>query len=554
MRCAVYARYSSNNQRDASIEDQVRVCKERIEHEGWSLEATYADHAMSGASRLRPGYQKLLEDARSGEFDVVVAEALDRLSRDLEDTAALYKQLGFAGIKLFTLAEGEVTELHVGLKGTMNALYLKDLAAKTHRGLEGRVRQGRSADGKAFGYDVVREAGADGEAVRGKRRINTEKAAIVQRIFRDYAAGNSPRAIAKALNGEHVPGPTGKAWGPSTINGNVTRGTRILNNELYMGRLVWNRLRYVKDPQTGKRVSRLNARDKWITEDVPELRIIDADLWDKVKARQKAVRKNTRPATTKQAFWDRRRPRYLFSGLVKCGCCGGGFVVISKYLYGCATARNKGTCDNRLNIRRDVLEASVLNGLKEHLMGPDLFKEFADEFYREVNRLRLAEASHLDRMKADLETVGRKIQKIVAAITDGVPARSLKDELLTLERRQDELTAQLAEADVPAPLVHPNLAEIYRRKVAELHVTLNHDDSRAEAADIIRSLIDEIVLIPENGELRIDLKGELAAILAFANGDKKPATNQRDGLEQLKVVAGARFVQDPTKLELTKAV
>ena len=490
MRAVIYARYSSDMQRDASIEDQVRVCMERIEREGWSLAATYTDRGISGASRLRPGYQKLLEDARSNAFDVVVAEALDRLSRDLEDTAALYKQLGFAGIKLFTLAEGEVTELHVGLKGTMNALYLKDLAAKTHRGLEGRVRQGRSAGGKAYGYEVVRETGADGEAVRGKRRINPEEAAVVRRIFSDYAAGKSPRAIAKTLNGEHVSGPAGKAWGPSTINGNVARGTGILNNELYIGRLVWNRLRYIKDPRTGKRVSRLNARDQWIVEDVPELRIIDEGLWNKVKTRQKAVRKNTRPDSTEQAFWDRRRPRYLFSGLVKCGCCGGGFVVISKYLYGCATARNKGTCDNRLNIRRDVLEASVLNGLKEHLMDPDLFKEFADAFYSEVNRIRRAEASHLDRMKAELETVERKIRKIVAAIADGLPARSLKDELLMLEQRQDELTAELAEAEAPAPLVHPNLAEIYRRKVAELHVTLNHDDSRAEAADIIRSLID----------------------------------------------------------------
>ena len=89
----------------------------------------------------------------------------------------------------------------------------------------------------------------------------------------------------------------------------------------------------------------------------------------------------------------------------------------------------------------------------------------------------------------------------------------------------------MGEAEAPAPLLHPNLAEIYRRKVAELHVTLNHDDSRAEAADIIRSLIDEIVLTPENGELRIDLKGELAPILAFANDDKKPTAHRRDGIE-----------------------
>src|SRR5205809_4444533 len=128
MRAALYARYSTDLQREASIEDQVRVCRQRIEQEGWQLAATYSDAASSGASRLRPGYQKLLEDARAGEFDVVVSEALDRLSRDQEDVAALYKHLSFAGVKLVTTAEGEINELHVGLKGTMNALYLKDLA------------------------------------------------------------------------------------------------------------------------------------------------------------------------------------------------------------------------------------------------------------------------------------------------------------------------------------------------------------------------------------------------------------------------------------------
>src|SRR3546814_14246640 len=86
---------------------------------------------MSGASALRPGYQKLLEDARGGAFDVVVAEALDRLSRDQEDVAALYKRLNFAGVTIVTLAEGEISELHVGLKGTMNALFLKDLAQRS---------------------------------------------------------------------------------------------------------------------------------------------------------------------------------------------------------------------------------------------------------------------------------------------------------------------------------------------------------------------------------------------------------------------------------------
>ena len=154
MRAVIYARYSSDQQREASIEDQVRLCRERIEQEGWEYLHAYTDRAQSGASALRPAYQALLEDARRGGFDIVVAEALDRLSRDQEDVAGLLKRLRFAGVRLFTLAEGEIGELHVGLKGTMNALFLRDLADKTRRGLSGRIKKGRSAGGLCYGYDA----------------------------------------------------------------------------------------------------------------------------------------------------------------------------------------------------------------------------------------------------------------------------------------------------------------------------------------------------------------------------------------------------------------
>ena len=157
MRAAIYARYSSENQKEASLEDQVRYCKRLVEDRGWTIAKTYTDRALSGATPLRPGYQDLLADARSGQFDVVVAEGLDRLSRDQETIAAFFKQVRFAGVSIVTRAEGEISELHVGLKGTMNALFLKDLAIKTHRGLEGRIRAGRSAGGRAYGYDIVRK-------------------------------------------------------------------------------------------------------------------------------------------------------------------------------------------------------------------------------------------------------------------------------------------------------------------------------------------------------------------------------------------------------------
>lgn len=272
-RIALYARYSSDNQRDASIADQLRVCRVHAEKQGWQVVEEYTDHAISGASLLRPGIQALISDATRGRFRYVLAEAMDRLSRDQEDIAGLFKRMAYSDVKIVTLSEGEVTHLHVGLNGTMNALFLKDLADKTRRGQRGRVELGKSGGGNAYGYDVVKKFDGNGEPVRGDRTINEFQANVIRRIFRDYAAGKSAKRIAFELNKETIPAPGGGDWGFSTINGNPKRGNGILNNEMYVGKLIWNRQRFIKDPDTGKRQARMNPEAEWITQDVPELRV-----------------------------------------------------------------------------------------------------------------------------------------------------------------------------------------------------------------------------------------------------------------------------------------
>lgn len=279
MRVALYARYSTDNQRDASISDQFRVCRAYAEKQGWQIVEEYSDHAISGASLLRAGVQALITDALRGRFQAVLAEAMDRLSRDQEDIAGLFKRMAYANVKIVTLSEGEVTHLHVGLKGTMNALFLKDLADKTRRGLRGRVELGKSGGGNSYGYDVVKQFQADGEPIRGDRAINETEAEVVRRIFGDYVAGKSAKRIAAELNRDGISAPGGGDWGFSTINGNAKRGNGILNREFYIGRMVWNRQRFIKDPETGKRQARPNPAAEWIVQEIPELRVIDDELW-----------------------------------------------------------------------------------------------------------------------------------------------------------------------------------------------------------------------------------------------------------------------------------
>ncbi|EHH69515.1 recombinase family protein [Gluconobacter morbifer] len=547
MKVALYARYSSDNQRDASIEDQLRACRGYADTQGWAIVDSYSDRAISGASLIRPGIQELITDANAGRFQILLTEAMDRLSRDQEDIAGLFKRMSFAGIKIVTLSEGEINHLHIGLTGTMNALYLRELGNKTRRGLRGRVEQGKSGGGLCYSYDVVKQRDGHGEAICGERSINDDQAQIVRRIFRDYADGKSPKSIALSLNAEGHRGPLSGAWSPSTINGNRERGTGILNNELYIGRLIWNRLRYIKDPSTGKRVSRLNPESEWVLQDGPDLRIIEQDLWDAVKDRQskttwsqKFLGSGVHPLNALQ------RPTHLLTGLIKCGCCGGGFSMISKHHLGCSTARNKGTCENRLTIRRDVLEKSVLNGLRTQMMDPALFKEFCNEFTHEINRLRMEKGADLIALKSELPKIERELDKAVQAILDGFASPALKRRMEELEARKAEIEERLAKAPSPPSLLHPNMAELYRQKIASLHASLQNEATGTQAREAIRSLITRIRLIPENGELGIFLEGDLAAMLGFALNKKNAAVHPDHGvlekfLVQGSMVAGAGF-------------
>jgi hypothetical protein len=451
-----------------------------------------------------------------------------------------FKRLTFAGVNIVTLAEGDITHLHVGLKGTMNALFLKDLADKTRRGLRGRVELGKSGGGLCYGYKVARAK--DDGAASGERQIVPAEAEVIRRIFREYAAGLSPKALAKQLNAERCPGPGGAPWNPSAIHGNPARGTGILNNELYVGRLVWNRLRYVKDPDTGKRVSRSNPASDWVTTSVPELRIVDDDVWNQVKARQIEMRRVASNGDPKR-FNQARRPKYLFCGLTKCAECGGGYVMYWRDRLACFGARSRGTCTNRLTISRQEVEERVLVALREKLMRRDLFEDFCREYVRELNRLRMEHRAGLSSARTELAAVEREIRKLVQAIKDGVSALSIKDELLSLEARKADLQSRLHAPDMPE-LLHPRMSDVYREKVGSLCLALENEESRTGAVDAIRALVEAIVLEPDGERLKITLKGDLAGMLSAARHSKR-SPDTGDLLVQIKLVAGGGF-EPPT--------
>lgn len=498
MRAVIYARYSSDNQREASIEDQIEICRRYIDRQGWALARSYQDHALSGASDQRPAYQQMLADAAANRFDVVVTEALDRLGRRLSDVARLYDHLEFQGIMLHAVNIGPVTTMHVGLLGTMAQLFLSDLKEKTRRGQLGRALAGKIPGGKAYGYQLV-------EGQSGERELDDAEALVIRRIFREFAAGKSPRAIAKALNAEGVGGPDGRQWRDTTIRGQVDRGTGILNNSLYVGRLEWNRCSYIKDPRTGKRVARPNTRDRWEIVEVPALRIIDDDLWDAVKHRQGSVSFEIRRDDSGNALnrTHRRKFLWLLRGWIH--HCD------DRSLWLCHSG-SKGTCSNNATVSREEIEARVLGGLKERLMAPELVREFIRAFQEEANRAAAELEQQTKAYRVHLDAIERKIAGLVAAVEEGSYSRALGDRLAALERQQELLRARLSDAPSSIVRLHPRLAEIYADKVKQLETSLNDPAIREEAADVLRSLIDRIELHPRPDGKGVDarLYGDLA--------------------------------------------
>ncbi len=287
--------------------------------------------------------------------------------------------------------------------------------------------------------------------------------------------------------------------------------------------------------------------------DQPELRIVAQDLWDLAKARQKAL------DTTLQGLHRNNRPNYLLSGLLKCGACGGGYSKINSERYGCSQSRNKGTsvCSNKKTIKRDKIEALVLNALKTHLMRDDLVKIFCAEYTKHFNKLQSQQDQTLKGYKSEQTKLTTERANIVQAIKDGMPADLLKDDLLAVTDRLEKLSVILKAKPTSEPLLHPAMAQRYRKSISDLTRLLNQEDVRGEAHIHLRGLIEKIMLtpMPEQDELAIDLYGSLAGILKIASqenpmnnhtGIKKRlrqiAVNDNYSTEpSIELVAGARF-------------
>ncbi len=553
-RVAIYARFSTDLQNPKSTEDQIRECSVHAEREGWTIVEVFQDQGISGATAERPGYQSLLAAVQAKTVDIVLIEHIDRLARDTEHMTAFYKAATHADTEIHSLGKGKLGILDIGIMGTLAALYLEDVADKTRRGLAGRIEQGKSAGGLSYGYR--RPLDERGDPIKGKLEIDEAHAAVVMRIFKEYAGGKSPLRIAADLNADKIPAPRGRGegsghWKQNTINGNRERGTGILNNELYMGRRIWNRLRYSKHPVTGRRVSKLNPPEDWKTSEVPELRILDQDLWLAVKERQDSLarkRSKRSPADTKglSASQALRRRKYLLSGLLRCGQCGGKLTVAGSAKtrrYYCANAKEKGSsvCEGMPGLKEDLAAETILSSLREHLMQDEAFQEFKTRYLHHLQHREKDswEALRLhDQKTRELE---KKISNLMDAIENGQHSNVIIERLNSYDEELKMLQGTRARL-VPKPIDLPDdMPSLYREYIDNLVATLTDEGVAGRASDELHELLDRVVISYDNDSMNhvLDMQGNLIAMLKKAKPANEAGFDSDDC--SLKLVAGAGF-------------
>jgi site-specific DNA recombinase len=525
-RCAIYARYSSDLQSPTSIADQFRLCEAFAERQRLNVVARFEDAALSGFGvEHRPGYRALLAAALQTPppFDLILVEDVSRLTRDLSEVLRLYHRLRLRGVDLVGVSDGISTVNQSGkvtltVKGLVNELYLDDLRAKTHRGLEGRVARGMSAGGRIFGYRTI--AVADDARV-GKREsparfeIDEREAGVVRQIFREYADGRSMRAIAHQLNANGVPfpakdtkrGPARRGWAISTIY-------VILLNEKYVGQWIWNKTRFLKDPDSGRRRPIARPADEWIRQDRPELRIVDDGLWRAVQSRFEQIR---------TSFGGPRRPphggarpiysRYLLTGLLRCATCGArmraqtavrrkGNRVHRAGWYRCSFSADKGptVCAHRVWYRQGRLEGVLIGKFREAMTPP-----IVDALTRSVNAyLDAAERAHDDRaheLKAEILRLEREAGNLVRFLAGG-ESFTVRGELRSIEAALQGLRVELAELEQHAGVNLPRVSPGWIRARLEHLDGLLRDDAQRARLEILKHLDGDLTIRPLPGEAK----------------------------------------------------
>lgn len=443
MKAVIYARYSSDNQREESIEGQIRECLAFAERKNYTVVKNYADRAISGKrADNRPEFQQMISDSANGEFDVVIVWKIDRFSRNKYDSAKYKYLLNKNGVSVVSATEpiddtpeGKLME---SIFEGFSEYYIKDLAQKTSRGMTENTLKGKFNGGRVtFGYMID-----DGK----KFNKDPVTAPLVEDIFKRYANGEPIRSIVDDLNSKGIKN-NGKDFTYSFINW-------LLKNRRYLGEYTF------KDTVNN------NA--------IPPL--VTPEIFEKC---QKRLSDNKHKAASFKTVDE----KYLLTGKIFCGCCGDTMSGISgtgkngihRY-YQCMSSK-KHICGMKA-VKKDILENAVLSLTMSMFKDKKLIKRICDTCYEMQN----AESTELPALKMRLKENKKEIDNVMKAVKAGIVTKSTKESLEKLEQEQEELEAAISLEKISHSVISREYIETWIMKLAD--TDLSNQEQKQKLIDI----------------------------------------------------------------------
>ncbi len=459
MTAVIYARYSSDNQKEESIDGQLRECKSYAERNGIKIINSYIDRALSAKTDNRPQFQKMIHDSSRKLFDIILVWKLDRFARNRYDSAHYKNVLNKNSVKVVSVTEtisrgAEGILLESMLEG-MAEYYSAELSEKITRGLtENALKCKFNGGTKTIGYLINSEQ---------MYEIDPQAAPIVLEAFKLYVSGKTMKEVTEIVN----------EMGLRTARGhklNLSATQRMLQNRKYLGEYRYS---------------------NHVTEcGIPQ--IIPTDLFERV---QKTLEKNKKSPASHKATDD-----YLLTTKLFCGDCGS--IMVGEIgrgrnnqqyrYYKCISAKRKKGCKSRKGIKKDVLENLVLTHIIKTIMDDDTVEAIIDIAMKEQAKENVA----LPALKKQLSDVKRGIENILNAIQDGIYNSSTKERLDKLEKSKEELEILIAKEKLSKPLLPRECIRYWLYELRKLNI-----DSLEARKCLVNTFLNSVVVYKDKIEL-----------------------------------------------------
>ena len=509
-KCALYARYSTDNQDKVSIDDQIEACKRYAQDNGMDILESYIfnDEKISGTIGDRKGFNALKRAAATGAFDTLLVFMLDRLSRKVSDGMDMVEELEFHGVNIISVSQGiqtkdYSTKMCLPIYFHSAEMYAETVRIHTKKSHQSLLNNGFIIGTLPYGFKTERSTKNVGGITKEgaiPKRIESE-IQVIKRIFQEWVDGRSLKKIANGINKDAVPSRTKEGWNTGEIS-------RILKNETYRGFYIYGKTKSKRNPSIKKKIAIDLPPEQWFRRPEELLRVVDDNLWNLAQERMDLVSSNFKSHKEKgggfignQKSYTDTSPEYLLSGSLKCGVCGAAMVEASGKDGGYYQCRkySEGRCDNVRMVKRTFLEDKLLAQIKEKVLAPQVVHVLIEEITQSLANVFKHIPDQLNSRKLQLSDTSKGIENLTKVLMEHGDLAAPVEKLRELEKRASVLRAEIQQLEKASEAIPPIPDQEW------IEAKLNHliqllEQKVEKSAFALRELFGEIILTPHKND------------------------------------------------------